>query len=49
MFKKLLRKVMGRKAAIVADAVLETAADAVTGGKASELEQALKKERRTKP
>ena len=46
MFKKLLRKVIGRKAAIIADAVLETAADAATGGKASEIERADKKVRR---
>lgn len=46
MFKKLLSKVIGRKAAIIADAVIETAADAATGGKASEIERVVKKAKR---
>jgi hypothetical protein len=46
MFKKLLRPLVGRKAAIIADAVLETAADAVTGGKASDIEDGIKRRKR---
>jgi hypothetical protein len=46
MFKSLIRKFIGRKAAIAVDPLLQTAADAVTGGKASDIEDVVKRRKR---
>ncbi len=46
MFKKLLGKLIGRKAAVVADAVLTDVADGATGGAASQIEDVVRKSKR---
>ncbi len=48
MFKKLLSKLIGRKAAVVADAVLTDVADGATGGAASQIEDVVQKRKRTR-
>lgn len=42
MIRKLLRKFIGRKAAVIVDTVAVEAADAATGGKVRKIERAVK-------